>query len=79
MIYLLIISFFGGISSIFFIHFKINTTLKENHNIKIKFLKKQIHIHKSQIQKREKGLQNYDFLKYNLKESLLVQPEINLF
>lgn len=41
-------------------------------------LQAEISIQKSQILTRNLHLDNYHFLKYNLEESLVVQPEINI-
>lgn len=45
---------------------------------KVGELKGQIELHKQQIYIRNKNLNKYDFLKYNLKDSLYVQNNIQL-
>lgn len=41
-------------------------------------LERDIKLHRRQLELRAKGLDNYDFLKYNLNEALIVQMEIIL-
>ncbi len=72
---ILFISFFIGV---FLCFFKQNKELKNSYLHREIILRKAISIHKSQIKYREKGLMNYNFLKFNLEESLRVQPEIKL-
>ncbi|WP_028376487.1 hypothetical protein [Leeuwenhoekiella sp. MAR_2009_132] len=45
---------------------------------KIKLLNARLELNKSQREIRKEGLMNYDFLRYNLKESLILQNEILL-
>lgn len=45
---------------------------------KLADLNTQLKNHKEQINTRSIGLNRYDFLKYNLLEALVVQPEIRL-
>ncbi len=56
-----------------------NKQLKQLHVQELYLIKKSILINKKQISKRDKGLCGYNFLKFNLSESLIVQSEINLF
>lgn len=45
---------------------------------RIKLLNARLELNKSQREIRKEGLTNYDFLRYNLKESLILQNEILL-
>ena len=45
---------------------------------KIKLLNERFEVNKSQREIRKVGLMKYDFLRYNLKESLILQHEILL-
>lgn len=56
-----------------------NRDLKYKHLQEINLISNAVLIHEKQIKNRDRGLCNYDFLKYNLNESLKVQPDINLF
>jgi len=58
--------------------FRNKKILEKNHHQQIIKLQQQISLQKTQINYRTKGLQEYNFLKYNLNESLQVQPEIKL-
>jgi len=55
-----------------------NKKLKQKHFHDIHALQQSISLHKTQISFREKGLEQYRFLKYNLEESLVLQPKIKL-
>ena len=59
--------------------FRNNKELKFQHIEEINIIKKSILINKTQIKIRNEGLNSYNFIKYNLKDSLIVQSEINLF
>ena len=56
----------------------------ENKRIRFRYLQNEIRfieafdLHSKQIHRRKKGLNTYDFLKYNLSEALIIQPEINI-
>lgn len=56
-----------------------NRLIKINHKMEMVSINEAINLHKTQISLRNNGLNNYDFIKYNLKESLVVQSEIKLF
>ena len=58
--------------------FKKNQEIKLSHVQKIQTLNQSILLHKTQLTFRDKGLLQYNFLKYNLDESLIVQPNIKL-
>lgn len=79
MIYVLIGAYLCLLIGILFFHYRIINALKANHIQKKNSIKDQVNYQKTQIQIRKKGLCNYDFLKYNLRESLLVQSDIQLF
>ena len=55
-----------------------NRSLKLDHLQRTQIISQAVLVHKTQIKFREKGLLNYNFLKYNLDESLKVQSEIKL-
>lgn len=75
-ILLIVICLIGAITLWFF---KKNKNLKTKHNLEMTVIKDAIIIHNSQMNNRDSGLNLYNFLKYNLDESLKVQSEINLF
>ena len=52
--------------------------LEQQHLEHILVLENAISLNKGQMRTRNKGLGCYDFLKYNLDESLVVQPEIKI-
>ena len=64
--------------SIRFYFYSKNQKLKRQHFQKELDLIKQISLCKEQIFKREGGMHNYDFLKYNLSEALIIQSEIKI-
>ncbi len=51
----------------------------QEHQKAIKGIKQSITIHNDQMNFRNDNLQKYNFLKYNLRESLVVQIEIEQF
>jgi len=75
---LLIILFTSLLTGVFLYFFKQNKEVKQRLLQRELLLYKAISIHKSQIKYREKGLMSYNFIKFNLNESLRVQPEIKL-
>ena len=56
----------------------------ENKKLRLGYLRKEtgfieaFDVHNKQIQLRNKGLNTYDFLNYNLSEALIIQPDINI-
>ena len=52
---------------------------KKNHSLQVNQLQYCINIHKSQVTFRDKKLNKYDFLRYNLSESLVMQEEMKCF
>jgi hypothetical protein len=61
------------------LHFRVkNRRIVTNFAEDFLILYTEIDIHKAQICKRNDGLNYYDFLKYNLSESLVVQYNIDL-
>jgi cell division protein FtsL len=58
-----------------YFYFK-NRILKEQHHTQVRTLEENISTHLNNIIYRNNGLSVYDFLKYNLDESLLVQHSI---
>jgi lipopolysaccharide export system protein LptC len=63
---------------VYYFH-KQNRAEQELHMQNLAHFQKSITQHQNQIVKRSQGLMTYDFLKYNLSEALLVQPEIVLY
>jgi len=55
-----------------------NLKMKGVYTEKLADLNTQLKNHRKQINTRSIGLNRYDFLKYNLLEALVVQPEIRL-
>ncbi|MEP2935915.1 MAG: hypothetical protein ABJM06_14110 [Gilvibacter sp.] len=55
-----------------------NKKIKQAHSIKTAGLDMALSLHKTQLQFRQKSLNRYDFLRYNLEEALVVQPEIKM-
>lgn len=53
-------------------------SLKNQHELHLKSLKKRYYIHSRQISNRHYHLALYDFKKYNLKDSLVPQYEIEI-
>ncbi len=66
------------VSGLILLFYKENKKLKQNHFNSTHALQQSISLHKTQIRFREKGLEHYRFLKYNLEESLVLQPKIKL-
>lgn len=75
---LLIFMFSGALAGVLLFFFRRTKGIKQIHNEKLQTINQLIILHKNQLNYREKGLVNYNFLKYNLGESLKVQPEIKL-
>jgi len=76
--FLLIVLFAGILAGIMLFYFKKTREIKQTHIQRIQGIQQSILIHKTQLNFRKKGLLQYNFLKYNLNESLKVQPEIKL-
>ena len=74
-IVLIIISTSIGMWLYFFLKNKQVNQLHEQHLL---ILGEEIVTNKLQILIRKKGLDRYNFLKYNLSEALIIQPEINI-
>ncbi len=66
------------ISGVLLYFYSENKKIKQQHYQDIHVLQQSISIHKTQINFRNKGLEKYRFLKYNLDESLVLQPKIKL-
>jgi len=60
------------------LYFKTRKQLMLRHQLKCNSLETKIESIGFQLEFRNKGLNNYNFQTYNLKDSLLVQSEINL-
>lgn len=71
----IIISLIIGIMLYFF---NKNKEIERVYLYKIGEINQTISLHKEQINYRINSLQCYDFLKYNLNESLIPQPKIKL-
>ncbi|PKA82411.1 hypothetical protein ATE92_0540 [Ulvibacter sp. MAR_2010_11] len=65
----------GAISFYFFQKNKKITTLHLQH---IRALEHEVTQHQKHIKFRSNGLDTYHFLKYNLEEALVVQPDIKI-
>lgn len=76
--FLLFVLFSSLFAGIFLYFFRKNKELELEHTQYIHSINQSILLHKTQLNYRDKGLLQYNFLKYNLNESLKVQPEINL-
>ncbi len=57
---------------------KNNRELRAGFSEKVARWEDRIRVNERQILTRDKGLNRYDFLKYNLGEALVVQPEIKI-
>ncbi|MCH2489406.1 MAG: hypothetical protein MK211_04585 [Flavobacteriales bacterium] len=53
-----------------------NSNMLRQHRVRIRSLSNSVALERSQINFRENRLNRYDFLRYNLNEALVVQPEI---
>jgi len=60
-----------------YFHFK-NRKIKEAHLNYVNVLIDSISIQKKQIDFRNNSFKKYNFLKFNLEDSLIIQPEIQL-
>lgn len=65
------------ILSIIHVFIKKNTQLKEKHKDTLSELQQQYDTHNNHINTRHMTLDRYHFTKYNLDESLIVQPKIS--
>ncbi|MEZ4817594.1 MAG: hypothetical protein R2776_06450 [Flavobacteriaceae bacterium] len=77
MSYILAFTFFSCLVLLGFFHKSNRHYIMESQNIQ-QDLKKELAIQKTQIMTRKLHLDKYHFLKYNLDESLVIQPEINI-
>ncbi len=69
--------FFSILGMLLWAYFE-NRKLSNNHRENVNSLEKAIAINYGQIDFRKLQLDNYQFMKYNLRESLVVQPKIKL-
>lgn len=76
---IILVLFTCFLAVIFLIFYIKNRDIKQKHLQEISLIRNSVLIHEKQINDRDRGLCSYNFLKYNLDESLKVQPEINLF
>lgn len=65
-------------SGIMIWYYKTKNALAAQHFSKTSNLKSAIATHQKQIACRNSNLNNYDFLKYNLNEALVIQADIKL-
>ena len=75
LIILTVISISFGIWLYFFLK---NRQIYKVHGQRVLNLSEEFAVNKHQIFTRKKGLNSYNFIKYNLSEALIVQPEINI-
>ena len=68
--------FFIAIIGIFVWFFQRKGAISQIHNENVSALETAISTNKFQINIRNSNLNNYDFLKFNLNDALIVQPEI---
>ncbi|MFC7356748.1 hypothetical protein ACFQO1_03540 [Jejudonia soesokkakensis] len=73
----IILTVVGVVVTACFVFYVQNRKLKMNHGIAVTFLKKHILKHRSEVRFRQKNLDTYDFLEYNLSQALVVQNDIN--
>lgn len=66
-----------GTIIIFWFRYTNKAILTEN-NMLLQSIEIEIGIHHQQIQTRKAYLKTYHFLKYNLSEALIIQPEIKI-
>jgi hypothetical protein len=66
------------IFGLIFYFYNKNRAIKNVHSSKIDSLEQAIFLNGNQIKFRNSGLQEYNFLKHNLTEVLVAQPEIIL-
>lgn len=55
-----------------------NRRLKKRHFRKEMSLIEQFTLCDKQLKKRQRGINKYDFLKFNISEALIIQPEIKI-
>jgi len=75
--FVIVFMFFCLIAGLMMYFFSKNKEIKQVHRYKVEVINKSISLHKEQINFRINNLKGYDFLKYNLQESLIPQAEIN--
>lgn len=63
---------------IWLLFYRKNKRLTAVHRDQTDSLKIEVSLHQSQIEFRQESLNRYDFLRYNIKEALIVQQEIKL-
>ena len=76
--FLLFLLFACVLAGIVLYFFKKTQEIKQAHIQKLQTINQSISLQKTQLNFRDKGLLQYNFLKYNLEESLKVQPDIKL-
>ena len=75
---LLIAIFFVMVTALLWYFMHERSLLHKQHKMEMGLLESQIELHQCQIQRRLLYLGRYDFLKYNLKEALKPQYQIQL-
>ena len=66
------------IAVVLFVHYRYVRKLVSEHNMEMGRLNADYERNHAQILRRESGLNSYDFLTYNLRQSLIVQPGITI-
>ena len=75
--FLLLVSLLAAVMVLIFLKLKSRDQMRSRQ--RIKRLEEQLSLAQYQIKYRHKGLDRYNLLRYNLKDSLCIQSEIDLF
>ncbi|MCW5520016.1 hypothetical protein J1N09_09215 [Aureitalea sp. L0-47] len=66
------------VAAVLLLHYRNVRRITTEHNNEMTYMNNEYEKNRSQMVKRESGLNGYDFLKYNLQQSLIVQPGISI-
>lgn len=75
---ILVCTFVSIIVAVLLVYFRNIRKLVADHNTEMMRMNSNYETNRSQINKRVSGLDSYDFLAYNLQQSLIVQPGISI-